>query len=288
MVVSLSIFWTRLMQMVLFSSRVILGSATIRRCLGQWPPFTRREIVKNVLEIKKTDSYDMIIAGYDRGVQWGNKDPKKCFETAKHAFYGVKNDPMLNTSNELACVLYQSLSSANNSKNWPDGPPPPSTTRPPTFFEERPEKIQEGLQCTTGDRIVGGQDAKQGSYPWQVSLYIGAGGDGGGLCGGSILSENWVITAAHCCEGATQVDVYISDYDYYYQDEGEFIVTAEEIIMHPNYGADNQISNDICLLRVPTLSEQKPANCDGCYGAICLPPQDDPLPYGKACFVSGR
>ena len=146
---------------------------------------------------QKTDSYDMIIAGYDRGVQWGNKDPKKCFETAKHAFYGVKNDPMLNTSDELACVLYQSLSSANNSKNWPDGPPPPSTTRPPTFFEERPEKIQEGLQCTTGDRIVGGQDAKQGSYPWQVSLYIGAGGDGGGLCGGSILSENWVITASH-------------------------------------------------------------------------------------------
>ena len=60
------------------------------------------------------------------------------------------------------------------------------------------------------------------------------------------------------CEGATQVDVYISDYNYYNEDEGEFIVTAEEIIMHPNYGADNAISNDICLLRVPTLSEQKP------------------------------
>ena len=53
-------------------------------------------------------------------------------------------------------------------------------------------------------------------------------------------------------------EVYISDHDYYYEDEGEFYVVAEEIIMHPNYGADNQISNDICLLRVPTLSEQKP------------------------------
>ena len=31
----------------------------------------------------------------------------------------------------------------------------------------------------------------------------------------------------------------------------------EEIISHPQFGADNGISNDICLLRVPTLSEQK-------------------------------
>ena len=53
--------------------------------------------------------------------------------------------------------------------------------------------------------------------------------------------------------------MYVADYDYYsFDDVGEFAVDAEEIIIHPNYGADNGISNDICLLRVPTLSEQKP------------------------------
>ena len=51
---------------------------------------------------------------------------------------------------------------------------------------------------------------------------------------------------------------WISDYDYYVDDVGEFGVDVEEFIIHPNYGADNGISNDICLLRVPTLSEQKP------------------------------
>ena len=35
------------------------------------------------------------------------------------------------------------------------------------------------------------------------------------------------------------------------------------------------------------LSLLKPANCDNCYGAICLPPKDAPLQHGKACFASG-
>merc|ERR1712157_583883 len=57
--------------------------------------------------------------------------------------------------------------------------------------------------------------------------------------------------------------------------------------MHENYGDINGISNDICLLKVPTLSDTKPADCDGCYAPICLPEQGAPIPHGKACFVSG-
>ena len=147
---------------------------------------------------QKTDSYEMIISGWGGWqVQWGKKDPKKCFETAKHAFYGVKNEPQLNFSDELACVLYQSLNSqVNNAKEWPNTTPkPPATTKEPTFFEDRPDKIQEGLQCTQGARIVGGENAKQGSYPWQVNLQIL--NEDSTLCGASILSENWVVTAAH-------------------------------------------------------------------------------------------
>ena len=52
--------------------------------------------------------------------------------------------------------------------------------------------------------------------------------------------------------------MYVADYDYYsFGDVGEFAVDAEEIIIHPNYGEDHYASDDICLLRVPTLSEQK-------------------------------
>ena len=60
---------------------------------------------------EKSDSFDMIISGYKWNVQWGDKNQKKCFELAKHAFYGVKNEPQINTSDDVACVLYQSLNS---------------------------------------------------------------------------------------------------------------------------------------------------------------------------------
>nr|WBB44917.1 mannose-binding lectin-associated serine protease precursor [Chrysogorgia stellata] len=42
--------------------------------------------------------------------------------------------------------------------------------------------------------IVGGNDAVQGSYPWHAYIKL----DGAGICGGSLLNEFWVITAAHC------------------------------------------------------------------------------------------
>ena len=69
-----------------------------------------------------------------------------------------------------------------------------------TLSEEN-NLIPEGASCPVynqllSERIVNGDDAVKNSWPWIVGVRMG-----GFMCGGSILSDKWVITAAHCCEG---------------------------------------------------------------------------------------
>ena len=61
------------------------------------------------------------------------------------------------------------------------------------------------LVCPSlGSDIVGGEDASLSDYPWQVSLrnfVIGL----SHFCGGSILNDRWILTAAHCLDGLTPI-----------------------------------------------------------------------------------
>merc|ERR1719510_580969 len=54
------------------------------------------------------------------------------------------------------------------------------------------------LRNGIGGKIVGGQEADEGEYPWQVSWRRSSGSHS---CGGSIMNENWVLSAGHCCAG---------------------------------------------------------------------------------------
>ena len=51
------------------------------------------------------------------------------------------------------------------------------------------------------ERVIGGQDAKRENYPWLVRLLVTQDGKDQFFCGGSLISETLILTAAHCIEG---------------------------------------------------------------------------------------
>uniref|UniRef100_A0A8D2IPE7 Peptidase S1 domain-containing protein n=1 Tax=Varanus komodoensis TaxID=61221 RepID=A0A8D2IPE7_VARKO len=64
-------------------------------------------------------------------------------------------------------------------------------------------------EISAGNRIIGGHDAQPGAWPWQVSLQVYHFGVGYyHVCGGSLITNNSVLTAAHCIKKWTDPAVW--------------------------------------------------------------------------------
>ncbi|KAL5018278.1 hypothetical protein ScPMuIL_004000 [Solemya velum] len=87
-------------------------------------------------------------------------------------------------------------------------------------------------------KIVNGQDADVGEWPWQVSLLYKSGGSWGLICGGTLISPNRVITAAHCVvgAGASSFRVGVGDYNTARSDDpDEQVIQVTSYKMHEDY-----------------------------------------------------
>ncbi|XP_068225310.1 serine proteinase stubble-like [Palaemon carinicauda] len=134
----------------------------------------------------------------------------------------------------------------------------------------------EPWQCQCGrrnpvERIVGGQETTLHEYPWQVALTYGSSTP---ICGGSILSDKWILTSASCVDGP-DVAVIVGEHDWSVTDETSIrqmiIPSTLQIIMHPRYDR-NTHENDVALIKLRSAINFLP---DNTIAPICLPDEDD-------------
>ncbi|XP_017017894.1 serine protease 1-like [Drosophila kikkawai] len=100
-------------------------------------------------------------------------------------------------------------------------------------------------------RITNGRNAAENQFPYQVGLSFSS-SDGGWWCGGSIIANNWVLTAAHCTSGASSATIY---YGATVRTSPKFThtVASKDFVQHANY-LSLTVRNDISLIKTPAVT----------------------------------
>jgi len=140
----------------------------------------------------------------------------------------------------------------------------------------------------SSSRIINGEDAGHGEFPWQISLRIDPKVQKvGHFCGGTLLNKEWVLTAAHCVQDLKTKDVTVRTGDLYREkDDGtEKDYAISQWFIHEDYywPLYNKFNNDIALIKL-----SKPVDFSGPYaGPACLPVAGKDYREHKNCILSG-
>lgn len=137
---------------------------------------------------------------------------------------------------------------------------------------QKPEK-------SLGSRIVGGRETVPNEFPWQVSLHA----RGSHHCGGSILNEEWIVTAAHCALWPrSSYRVLAGSHNLRAQEKTRQRRSVRKIFSHRKFNL-RTIDYDIALMK---LSRPLHFGRRQIVGPICLPrPGEDFI--GRVCTASG-
>merc|ERR1712002_1324866 len=146
------------------------------------------------------------------------------------------------------------------------------------------QQLQRAGTCQCGikggtqtDRIVGGQETEQHEYPWQVGLVSRNGKTP--WCGGTLISDRHIMTAAHCTAGSTASSIQILLGEHRTNDDEFTRVDVSQINDDPNYSFPD---GDFSIL---TLTE--PVTFTSSVRPACLPATTDKTYAGELATVTG-
>ncbi|NXS62874.1 TM11B protein, partial [Brachypteracias leptosomus] len=137
---------------------------------------------------------------------------------------------------------------------------------------------RETFSFTGVERIVGGQRARDGEWPWQASIQL----DGHHRCGASVISNVWLVTAAHCFRGGRDPRRWTASFGILLRPpkQKKFV---RRIIVHENYSnfvLDHE--DDMALVELAS-----PIEFTSDVHSVCLPEASHVFPDNASCFVTG-
>ncbi|XP_044297664.1 transmembrane protease serine 3 [Varanus komodoensis] len=135
-----------------------------------------------------------------------------------------------------------------------------------------------GTRSSYSPRIVGGNASLPQQWPWQASLQF----QGYHLCGGSVITPWWIVTAAHCVYDLYLPRAWSVHVGFVILEENSVNpYLVDKIIYHKNY-KPKTMRNDIALIKLAN-----PLVLNGLIEPICLPNFGERFPEGKLCWISG-
>jgi len=150
-------------------------------------------------------------------------------------------------------------------------------------------------------RIVGGRTAAPGEFPWQVSLsFLDRKVGHYHWCGGTIISEDWILTAAHCTTGITHanatlranVRVIVGAWNITSTSENTQNIGIDRVFVHPGYIWENMTDSGILLhspsMDIALIKLKRNINFNDPFaGPACMPNLTKEYRGKPDCIVSG-
>ncbi|XP_051026110.1 transmembrane protease serine 11D-like, partial [Acomys russatus] len=177
--------------------------------------------------------------------------------------------------NRIQSVL-QRLSNSGNLEISPSNEITSITNQDTENFLTQECGARPDLITLSEERVIGGIQAETGDWPWQVSLQL----DYVHHCGGVLISNSWVLTAAHCFRSYSQPQQWTATFGVS-TIRPMLRLKIRAILAHTNYSPITR-DNDIAVVQL-----DRPVTFSRNIHRVCLPAATQSIIPGSVAYVTG-